>query len=464
MPVPDYLRTPTFRLTALFSVLFACSTLILFLFIYWQTAIVETQRIDSALVRDTGVVAKGSRADVLRAVENRVTPDFLPITYAALFDADGRHIAGNIATLPAGVPIDGQAHPALINGEMNDRPTTPVDHVVIRRLANGEILAVARSIDSLDNLERVVTRALEAGVFPAVLLSLAAGAIVGRRVQRQVQIVHQTAERIMLGDFQERLPVRGTGDDFDRLADSVNRMLDEIVRLLDEVKSTGENIAHDLRTPLTRVRTRLERARTSAATIEELRDMIDRAIDGLDQTLRIITALLRISEIESGLRHAGFTTISLNTVVREIGDLYEPLAEERELRLVVLPGPTDYTTLGDRDLLSEALANLVDNAIKFTPPGGYVRLQLEGPDRAPVIRVVDSGPGIPPDERELVLKRFYRSDRSRHVDGSGLGLSLVAAIAKLHGFALAIGDNQPGCRVELHCGNNTPSRRSGRGA
>ena len=178
--------------------------------------------------------------------------------------------------------------------------------------------------------------------------------------------------------------------------------------------------------------------------------MVDRAIVGLDQTLRIITALLRIGQIEASHRYATFSTVDLETVVREIGDLFEPFAEEKGVHFRLIVGSAGYVD-GDRDLLSEAIANLVDNAIKFTPSGGMVTLVLERIHEVPVVRVRDNGPGIAPEEREAVMRRFYRSDKSRHIEGCGLGLSLVDAIARLHGFRVAIGDGQPGCVIELIC-------------
>jgi signal transduction histidine kinase len=292
--------------------------------------------------------------------------------------------------------------------------------------------------------------ALELGLVPAMLLALAAGAVASQRTRRQLQKVHETAERIMKGDLRERLPTHGGGDDLDRLAASVNHMLDEIARLMDDMKSVGDNIAHDLRTPLTRVRTRLERARDSASTQEEWHEMTDRAIAGLDQALRLITALLRIGEIEGGRRRAAFEAVALDQIAREIGELYEPFAEEKEIGFT-LAFEKVRTILGDRDLLSELISNLVGNALKFTPAGGSVHLSVREDGDGLSLSIADTGPGIPPDLREAVFQRFFRSDASRSIEGYGLGLSLVDAIAKLHGFTLSIDDNHPGCVFTLRC-------------
>jgi PAS domain S-box-containing protein len=218
---------------------------------------------------------------------------------------------------------------------------------------------------------------------------------------------------------------------------------------LQEAKVVGDNIAHDLRTPLTRVRIRLERGREHASTLEEMRAVADQAIAGLDQSLTTITALLRITEIEHSRRREGFGEVQLAPLIREAGDLYEPIAENKGVTLWV-EAPDGAVVHGDRDLLFEALANLVDNAVKFTPEGGRVELALLHQEAETVIRVSDTGPGISEAEREAVTQRFYRSDKSRNIKGLGLGLSMVAAIIKLHGFQLKILAG-PGCTAEIAC-------------
>ena len=218
---------------------------------------------------------------------------------------------------------------------------------------------------------------------------------------------------------------------------------------LQESKVVGDNIAHDLRTPLTRVRLRLERGRDRASTLEELRAVADQAIAGLDQSLTTITALLRITEIEHGRRREGFSEVQLAPMIREVGDLYEPIAEDKGIAFWVEASEA-ATVHGDRDLIFEAVTNLVDNAVKFTPEGGRVQLLLLHEEDETVIRVSDTGPGIPEVEREVVTRRFYRSDKTRDIIGLGLGLSMVAAIIKLHSFRLRI-SAPPGCTAEIAC-------------
>jgi signal transduction histidine kinase len=232
------------------------------------------------------------------------------------------------------------------------------------------------------------------------------------------------------------------------LAEIVNSMLDEIAKLMDDVKGIGEDIAHDLRTPLTRVRARLERARDHSKTHEEFVDAVDKSITGIDQTLAIVTALLRIAEMEQDQKSPSFAPVDLADVVHAVEELYEPIAEDKGLCLLARIDDCPLV-LGDKDLLMEAIANLVDNAIKFTPAPGEVCIELRHGAEGPVLSVRDTGPGIAESDRENVLRRFFRSDRSRHSPGVGLGLNLVAAVANRHGVTLAIKEAHPGCVMEL---------------
>ncbi len=228
-------------------------------------------------------------------------------------------------------------------------------------------------------------------------------------------------------------------------------MLDEMETMIHALAGVGNDIAHDLRTPLTRARLALERGRTNATTLVQLQTVADKAIAGIDQSLAIITALLRLAEIENSRRSAGFGSVPLHEMLREVCDIYEPIAENKNIALQVQVADR-LNVRGDRDLLIEALANLVDNAIKFTPEGGRVDMELLRGKGEAIVRVTDTGYGISEQEREAVLRRFYRSDKIRNTPGVGLGLNLVAAIVKLHGFRLAIFPGQ-GCRVEISCPN-----------
>jgi len=364
-----------------------------------------------------------------------------------LFDSDGHRIAGNIESLPLDLQRDLiPTNIVLIRIDAMGRERQRA-RTVARQLADSETLVIGRNVQDFTRIADVIRRALALGLVPALCLGLAAGVFLSIRVQRRIEEVNSTVQRIVDGELRERLPTRGTNDPFDKLAALVNGMLDEIEVLVRRLAGVGDDIAHDLRTPLTRVRVSLERARQKAGSLDELRASLDQGIVGIDQSLAIITALLRIAEIEHSRRLDGFGQVQLAPLVREVGDLYEPIAEDKHVTLQV-DVADDATVHGDRDLLFEAVANLVDNAVKFTPEGGRVELALQHRNDESVIQVQDTGPGITEAERDAVVRRFYRSDKSRNTEGLGLGLSLVAAIVKLHGFRFTIAVG-PGCTTEI---------------
>jgi signal transduction histidine kinase len=446
--LPDFARTTTFRWTLVVASAFVLCTLLLFGFVYWRTAVYVMSENDVLLTEELRVFAANTPEQRLAEIDDRLRKDPRHIKVAGLFGADGHRIAGNMESLPIGLAPDVPANAVVVRV---DGPAREMQNVRLAThpLPSGEVLVIGRNIDELDEIAEIVGRALALGLLPAFGLAVAIGRALSLRAHARVSEVNRRIQRIVAGDLRERLPTRGRDDPFDQLAVSVNRMLGEIEALIHEISGVGDDIAHDLRTPLTRVRVRLERGREHAATMDELRAVVDKAIGGLDQSLAIVTALLRIAEIEHSRRLEGFSQVRLAPLVREVGDLYEPIAEDKRVTLRV-EAADDPMVHGDRDLLFEAVANLVDNAVKFTPEGGQVELALLRHEDETVIRVRDTGPGIPEIEREAVTKRFYRSDKSRRTEGLGLGLSLVAAIVKLHGFRFTIAAG-PGCTVEIAC-------------
>jgi signal transduction histidine kinase len=443
----EFARSTTFRWAIAIAGAFAVGILILFVFVYWQTTVYMNSRIDSLIVGELTAIAAAPPEQRLSMVENRLYSDPRRIKVAGLFAADGRRMAGNVENRPVGLAPD--ARPRAIEIVRIDPQGRELQSIraVAANLHDGELLVIGRSIDELGEIAAIIKRALLLGMLPASAIAVAAGALLSLRAQRRLEAVVNTVRRIVAGDLRERLPARVDGDPFDQLALIVNGMLDEIEGLIRDLSGVGDDIAHEVRTPLTRVRASLERGRENAATLEELRTIADRAIGGLDKSLAIVTALLRIAEIEHGRRLAGFGEVELAGVIHEVAELYDPVAEDRHVHLDVEATDT-VSVRGDHDLLFEAVANLVDNAIKFTPPDGRVELKLLRHADGIVIRISDTGPGISEAEREVVTRRFYRSDKSRLTQGVGLGLSLVAAITKLHGFRLTIGAG-PGCIIEI---------------
>src|SRR5450631_3923151 len=282
---------------------------------------------------------------------------------------------------------------------------TRVIRAIARRMPNGDTLIIGREVDETREISHVVGQALALGLLPALCLCLLAGAWLSMRAQKRVEEVNQRVQRIIAGDLRERLPHRDVDEPFSNLAAIVNGMLDEMETMIHALAGVGNDIAHDLRTPLTRARLTLERGRTNAATLEQLQAAADKAIANLDQSLAIITALLRLAEIENSRRSAAFGTVPLHEILRQVCDIYEPIAENKSVDLRLEIGQPIYM-LGDRDLLLEAVANLVDNAIKFTPEGGRVSIELMRGKDETIVRVSDTGCGISEQEREAVLRRF----------------------------------------------------------
>ncbi|EIG58756.1 MULTISPECIES: ATP-binding protein [unclassified Bradyrhizobium] len=441
------IRSSTFLSALAMAAGFALFVVGLFAFIYWKLDNYLVARSDRMITTQIHFISDLSPAHRISAIADHLDQDSRGVQYAGLFDAAGTRLAGNIDHVPRELGLDGAVQGVRLDLIKSPTVHNPVVRVVGKRLDGGDVLVVGRNVDETREISSVVGQALALGLLPAFSLCLLAGAWLSLRAQRRVEEVNQRVQRIVAGELRERLPQDGTDDPFARLAGIVNGMLDEMEAMINALAGVGNDIAHDLRTPLTRVRLALERGRSHAATLEELQETIDKAIAGIDQSLAIVTALLRLTEIENNRRMAGFGEVALDEILREVCDVYEPIAEDKRVGLGVVI-ERDVLVWGDRDLLFEAVANLVDNAVKFTPSGGRVELALEADDDTALVRVSDTGPGISEQEREAVLRRFYRSDKMRHTPGVGLGLSLVAAIVKLHDFRLIVGP-APGGRIEI---------------
>jgi signal transduction histidine kinase len=443
------MRSNTFRWASATAGVFAVFVFVLFGFIYLKIDDYLVTRTDRMIAVQTDYIAALPPERRLDAITDHLRQDSRGVQFAGLFGADGHRIAGNIAKLPAGLNVDAPPQSGkIVRMDQADRGEQTV-RAIARRMENGDVLVIGRNVDEESEISHVVGQALALGLLPALCLCLLAGAWLSVRAQKRVEEVNQRVQRIMAGDLRERLPHRNVDDPFSKLAAIVNGMLDELETMIHALAGVGNDIAHDLRTPLTRARLALERGRTNATSLEQLQTAADKAIAGIDQSLAIITALLRLAEIENSRRSAGFSSVQLHEMLREICDIYEPIAENKNIALRVHIDQ-DLNVRGDRDLLVEAVANLVDNAIKFTPDGGRVDMGLLRDDGKTIVRVTDTGPGISEEEREAVLRRFYRSDKMRNTPGVGLGLNLVAAIVKLHGFTLAI-HSGPGGRLEIIC-------------
>lgn len=366
-----------------------------------------------------------------------------------LADDDLRPLAGNISRWPPrratqdvwlDFRLEGEGWPA---GEIHRARARAF------QLRGGFHLLVGRDLHELQKTEQLIVRTLIWGLAITLILGLIGGSMMTRSLVRRIEAVNQTSREIMSGDLSRRIPMDHSGDDFDELAGNLNAMLDRIASLMEEVRRISDNIAHDLKTPLSRLKNSLELLGTGhAEDSQNRRVLIEQSIAEADGLLSTFNALLRIARIDSGERRAAFAVVDLQRLLHDVVEFYAPLAEDRQQNLT-LSVNTAAQVPGDRDLLFQAFANLLDNAIKYTPPQGYIKVDLSLHSEQPWVTFTDSGPGIPEQERDKVLRRFYRLERSRGTPGNGLGLSLVAAVAKLHEMKLRMENNAPGLRVVL---------------
>jgi signal transduction histidine kinase len=315
-------------------------------------------------------------------------------------------------------------------------------------LRDGSFILVAQDASRLIDMQHAIVRAFAWAGALTLLLAIGGGMLLGSNFVRRIDTIGRTSRAIMEGDLSARIPVRGNNDEIDQLVVGLNAMLDRIQQLLDGLRQVTSDIAHDLRTPLSRLRQRLEEARERATTAGEYEAATEAAIAEADALLDIFSALLRIAQIEAGAQKSAFTEVDLSALLKSIGEAYVPPAEDsgHKLEAAIADG---VTLTGDHQLLAQLFSNLLENALSHTPPGSTVRLMLRTTATGFEAQVADTGPGIPEAEREKVFDRFYRLDRSRTTKGSGLGLALVKAIATLHGLSLALKDNNPGLAVAL---------------
>ena len=370
-----------------------------------------------------------------------------------LFDAQLNPLGGRIRQIPRELGLDGRVHELdhCLDADDPHLPRDSCDAVAIQ-VKDGRWLVLVRDNGSLFVVTRIILDALLWGISLTLIPGFAGWYFLRRRPLKRIRAIQASAELIVAGDLTHRLPLSSRRDELDMLAAIVNAMLDRIERLMHEVKGVCDNIAHDLRTPLTRLRAQLYRIRQQSGDDSPEAAALEQAIGETDTLMARFRGLLRISELEDRRRRAGFIELDPLALLVELHDFYLPLAEDGEIRLLLEHPPQLPTVHGDRELLFEALANLVGNAIKFTPAGGLVRIHAAQVGSGVHIAVEDSGPGIPEQERDAVLKRFYRSEEGHRHPGFGLGLSIVAAIVDLHGFRLEVGASESGgARLAIHC-------------
>ena len=443
-PAAPLLRSAAFRLGALQALLFALTALVLFAVTWWAVRGYAEGQLRNAITDEAGEMAALAPATIAGEIARQTAATPQGPFYYAYYDADGRLRSGD---LPVPVPAPGWAALQVRTLARDHDGHTEV-LALSQRLGNGGTLVVGRDRRSADALNDLLQGAFLWAGAAAVLLALLGGALAARSYVARMQTVAASAARIVAGDLGARVPRSGRGDEFDLLAEALNAMLARIQSLMEGMRQVSNDIAHDLRTPLAHLRQRLEAAAREADSVDAFRGAIERALADVDGVLATFAALLRIAQIESRQRRAGFATVDLSALLNTLTEDYRPVLEElgRRFDVAIAPG---LRTHGDRALLTQLLVNLIENALRHTPAGTPIALRLEAGPRAAVMSVADAGPGIPPPERARVLGRFVRLDAARSTPGSGLGLALVAAVADLHGIALTFEDNHPGLRVRL---------------
>ena len=457
MPILEVFNARAFRLALAFALAVTLATTAAFAFIYWRVYTADFERAGAVLVDEAAKSDGASEAELRRALQLRLTRDIRRLDYVALFDPKGALEFGDVQGMPA-IPIDGKAH-VVQEQPLPDLSSAREPAIfVARKLPSGGVLLLGRSLWETYSLQGTLLRVMAIALLPTVLVILAIGAIFARSALQRYERIHAAIVRITNGDLESRLPVTNEDSDLDKVARAVNLMLDEIARLLEQLKSVGDNIAHDLRTPLAIASAKIERALNNASGAEELRGALTAVLDQIQRVSKSISAILRISAIENEARKIKFRDLDLAAVCAQLFDFYEPLAEFKGVA-IVLDAAEPVEVRGDPDLMREAVSNLIDNAIKFTPAGGAVRIEARVTNGRVLLRVSDTGPGVAPEERERIFERFYRGERSGNSPGHGLGLSIAETIANLHGFKLRVEDNNPGARFELIAAAPAPAAR-----
>lgn len=437
---PRFLKTESFRLTGIFAALFGGAMLILLALVY----VIMHQAFRSELLlaanHDLATVRKAYMAEGIpetKEVVGQLLGKTSDSEFLVLESAKGK-LAGN---LPRMAPRTGQNILTL--------PSFSAEHERRQIIGRGEFIApdlfvfAGRDLSIADDTEEGVLNTFVWVLVATLVLALGGGILVSNSFLARMDAITRTCRAIMAGHLTDRIPESGTRDELDRLAATINAMLDRIGGLMENVRQITSDIAHDLRTPLTRLRHHLELARNVSNTVKDYEQAIDRAISDSETILSIFSALLRIGQIEAKTDTAQMEEIDLSNLLVSLNEIYGPVAEDANHTIQAEIEPA-VSVFGDRQLLTQMFSNLIDNAVMHTPSGTSITIRLKKQGHSAVVEIADDGPGIPPDEREKVLRRFYRMERARSTPGSGLGLTLAASIAAYHDAQVEFSDNGPG--------------------
>ncbi len=454
----NLLNTTTFRLALIYLALFATSAIALLGYVYWNTAGFLARQSDEAVQLEiTGLAeqyAQGGLAQLVHIVIQR-SRDPRQSLYL-LVDGRGSVLAGNLGRRPGVEPDqDGWMNFDFNRLTMEGAEVRPARARAFP-LPDGSFLMVGRDVQELRSVESLITTSLAWAIALTVALGLVGGVIISRNMLARIDAINQTSRNIMRGDLSQRVSVAGSGDELDQLAENLNEMLEQIENLMTGMREVTDNVAHDLRSPLNRLRTRLEMALMQPGSTEDVRTELERSIADADHLLSTFNSLLAIARAETGSLRDTMTRFDLSELVQDAVELYEPVAEDAgiECKVEVDEG---LDIFGNKELLAQAIANLLDNAIKHgskaTCGAPQIIVQARRARGEVCVSVADNGPGIAEEDRGRVLGRFVRLEESRNTPGSGLGLSLVAAAAQLHGGKLKLNDAEPGLMAVLHLPN-----------
>ena len=454
-------RTESFRLAAWFAVLFLALAGIFIYAVYRIVDNIQTEALVSIIDADINTINNGFKKEgineAIEVIQQRLgAADFsnvdLPGGYILLQDKNSRLIAGNLLPrkpkvgLFVSVDPDNPKYKRDKHGQVGPGCGSVLGRGVL--LSDGLYLYVGRDMATIAMTHARILRAFAWMTGITILLAILGGMFFSMQFMRRIDAIIKICDAIVAGSFRERIANTGDDNELDRLGKAINSMLDRIAMLLDNLRQVSSDIAHDLRTPLTHLRHRLEHARDKSTTLAEYSSAVSSAIGDTDHLLKIFSALLRISQIESGTRAAAFATLSLSDLSSQLFEMRRPVAEDQG-HLLVANIQREVVVLGDNELLKQLVVNLVENSLRHTPPGTAISLDLVTVDNHVVLTVSDSGPGIAAEEREKVFRRFYRVSTSRATPGNGLGLALVKAIADLHHARIDVSDNSPGLRISI---------------
>ena len=413
--------------------------------VYVQTAGYLTGRVDRTLVAEARLLEKTGSDVIIDRFKEEAARD--PLDSLGLFSAAGEQVAGDTTLSASDLPLDGRPRDAPRRGG------AAPSRALAERTPWGEILVVQRDTRQLVALRKIIVGALLWSGGAIALFGLTSAFVLSVRPLRRIAAMRRASEAIIAGDFAMRLPTAGNGDELDELAGIANRMMDEAERLMIEARTVGHGLAHELRSPLTRLKTMLDHASLAFDEGDLRRQLLENCVAEADVLLTRFQALLRIAALEARGRRTNIQHVCLSDIVNQIAELYAPLAKDVGIDLTSDAGE-GVEILGDGELLFEAVSNLVDNALKFTPAGGHVSVTVSRTPLGSRLDVKDDGPGIPEAEKPFVTKQFYRGKRHGATPGHGLGLSLVAAVADLHGFELSFHDAAPGTTARIACGRD----------